>query len=451
MVIVGVLFFALGFITWLNSTLINFLEIVCQIDNKVVLFLITTASYISYFVMSIPASKILKKTGYKRGMALGLLVLAIGSLIFIPAANTRMYGLFLTGVFVQGAGMSLMQTAVNPYITILGPLESAAKRISIMGVCNKVAGAISPLVLGAAVLAGTDFIVNQIRSTTDMVTKAPLLDQLASKIIFPYIIIAVASAILFIWVWFSSLPEVSQEDVEEDETEETSESKHKTSIFQFPHAIIGVIALFLYVGVEVMAGDTIGQYGRMLGYDLNRYQYFTTYTLSFMVIGYIIGIILIPKYVSQRKALRFCAILGMIFSVAVLFTTGQEITLNFSFSGLFSDNGSFFQVNHLNLSVFFVSLLGLANSIMWPAIWPLTLNKLGRFTKIASALLVMSIAGGAIMPLLWGAIANGTEAYPQLAYILLLPSYAFILYFAVKGYQVGLKKKDNRLKNEVSV
>lgn len=448
MVIVGVLFFALGFITWLNSTLINFLEIVCQIDNKVVLFLITTASYISYFVMSIPASKILKKTGYKKGMALGLLVLAIGSLIFIPAAHTRMYGLFLTGVFVQGAGMSLMQTAVNPYITILGPLESAAKRISIMGVCNKVAGAISPLVLGAAVLAGTDFIVNQIRNTTDMATKAPLLDELAAKIIFPYIIIAAASALLFIWVWFSGLPEVSQEDVEEDETEETSESKHKTSIFQFPHAIIGVIALFLYVGVEVMAGDTIGQYGRMLGYDLNRYQYFTTYTLSFMVIGYIIGIILIPKYISQRTALTFCAILGMIFSVAVLFTTGQEITLNFSFSGLFSGNGSFFQVNHMNLSIFFVSLLGLANSIMWPAIWPLTLNKLGRFTKIASALLVMSIAGGAIMPLIWGAIANNATEYPQLAYILLLPSYAVILYFAVKGYQVGLKKS-NRLKNEV--
>ncbi len=444
MFIVGVLFFALGFITWLNSTLINFLEVVCQIDNKVVLFLITTASYISYLVMSIPASKVLAKTGYKKGMALGLLGLALGALLFIPAANTRTYGLFLLGVFVQGAGMSLMQTAVNPYITILGPLKSAAKRMSIMGVCNKVAGAVSPIVVGAAVLSGTTFLLNQINDATSEAAKAPYLDQLASKIIFPYVIIAVVSVIMFIWVWFSSLPEVSQEDVEEEEAvdeKETNELKHKDSVFQFPHAIIGVIALFLYVGCEVIAGDTIGQYGLMLGYDLDRYQYFTTYTLSFMVIGYIVGIILIPKFLSQRKGLSICAVLGILFSVAILFTHNHQITLPFSFSGLFSENGSFFQVNHLNLSVLFVALLGFANSIMWPAIWPLTLNKLGHFTKTFSAFLVMSIAGGAILPLIWGALANVAGSFPQLPYVITIPCYAFILYFAVKGYKVGLNLK----------
>ncbi len=444
MMIVGVLFFALGFITWLNSTLINFLEVVCQIDNKIVLFFITTASYISYFVMSIPASRVLAKTGYKKGMALGLLGLAAGALLFIPAAHTRTYGLFLLGVFIQGAGMSLMQTAVNPYITILGPLESAAKRMSIMGVCNKVAGAVSPIVVGGAVLSGTAFLLKQINSATEEATKAPYLDQLASKIIFPYVIIAIVSVAMFIWVWFSNLPEVSQEDVEEEEVgavEESPESKRKDSIFQFPHAIIGVIALFLYVGCEVMAGDTIGQYGKMLGYTLDRYQYFTTYTLSFMVIGYIVGIILIPKYVSQRQALSFCAILGVLFSVAILFTTSHEVTLPFSFSGLFSKDGSFLQVNRFNLSIFFVALLGFANSIMWPAIWPLTLNKLGHFTKTFSAFLVMSIAGGAIIPLIWGALANVAGDYPQLPYIITIPCYVFILYFAVKGYKVGLNLK----------
>ncbi len=450
MVIVGVLFFALGFITWLNSTLINFLEVVCQVDNKIVLFLITTASYISYFVMSIPASRLLARTGYKRGMALGLLGLAAGALLFIPAANTRSYGLFLLGVFIQGAGMSLMQTAVNPYITILGPLESAAKRMSIMGVCNKVAGAVSPIVVGGAVLSGTAFLLKQINTAPDITTKAPYLDQLAAKIIFPYVIIAVVSVVMFIWVWFSSLPEVSQEDVEEEEAaeavdaEETKALKHKNSIKQFPHAIIGVIALFLYVGCEVMAGDTIGQYGKMLGYTLDRYQYFTTYTLSFMVIGYIVGIILIPKYVSQRKALTFCAVLGVLFSVAILFTTNHEVTLPFSFSGLFSQDGSFIQVNSFNLSIFFVALLGFANSIMWPAIWPLTLNKLGHFTKTFSAFLVMSIAGGAILPLIWGALANVAGNYPQLPYIITIPCYAFILYFAVKGYRVGLNLKKGK-------
>lgn len=435
MVIVGVLFFALGFITWLNSTLINFLEVVCQIDNQVVLFFITTASYISYLVMSIPASKILTKTGYKRGMALGLLGMALGALLFIPAANTRTYGLFLLGVFVQGAGMSLMQTAVNPYITILGPLNSAAKRMSIMGVCNKVAGAVSPLVIGAVIIAGSKDLVSkigklegQLQSTTDAVLKSSLteqlnqqLDQLASQIILPYVLIAVVSVILFIWVWFSSLPEVSQEDTEDEEVEETKESKHKTSIFQFPHAIIGVIALFLYVGCEVMAGDTIGQYGRMLGYDLNEYQNFTTYTLGFMVIGYLIGIALIPKYISQRKALKICSILGAVFAILTLVTTGW-------------------------LSVLFVALLGFANSIMWPAIWPLSLNKLGKFTKTASALLVMAIAGGALLPLAWGALANVAGNYPQLPYVIMIPCYAFILFFAVRGYKIGLNlKKDEKI------
>ncbi len=449
MIIVGVLFFALGFITWLNSTLINFLEVVCQIDNKVVLFLITTASYISYLVMSIPASKVLAKTGYKKGMALGLLGLAVGALLFIPAANTRTYGLFLLGVFVQGAGMSLMQTAVNPYITILGPLESAAKRMSIMGICNKVAGALSPIVVGAAILSGTTFLLKQINDATTEAAKAPYLDQLSSKIIFPYVIIAVIAVVMFIWVWFSNLPEVSQEDVEEEEKveEESLETKRKSSVFQFPHAIFGVIALFLYVGCEVMAGDTIGQYGKMLGYSLDRYQYFTTYTLVFMVIGYIVGIILVPKILSQRKALTICSILGVLFSVGILVTTHQEIVLPFSFSGLFSESGSFLQENHMNLSIFFVALLGFANSIMWPAIWPLTLNKLGHFTKTFSAFLVMSIAGGAILPLIWGSLANAAgNQFHQLPYLLMLPCYGFILYFAVKGCTVGLHlKKEEKI------
>jgi glucose/galactose transporter len=423
-IIVGILFFVLGFITWLNSTLINFLKIACEIDNNVILFFVTFSFYISYLVMSVPSSWVLNRTGFKRGMSLGLLGIAIGALIFIPAANSRTYGLFLVGLFVQGAGMSLLQTAVNPYITVLGPMESAAKRISIMGISNKVAGAISPLILSAAILTGAEAIEAQLKVTTDIASREALLSGLAEKVIVPYIIIAVIMVLLAIWVWLSNLPEVEQE--EEEEVEETPISKQRTSIFQFPHLIIGVIALFFYVGCEVMAGDTIGQYGRMLGYEISEYKNFTTYTLGFMVIGYIIGIILIPKYVSQRKALTFCSVLALIFSVGVLVTGGW-------------------------LTILFVTLLGLANSIMWPAIWPLALNKLGQFTKIGSALLVMAIAGGAIMPLLWGAIANGAETYPQLAYILLLPSYAVILYFAVKGYQAGLKKKDNRLKNEVSV
>lgn len=411
-IIVGILFFVFGFVTWLNSTLINFLKIACEIDSNVVLFFVTFAFYISYFIMAIPSSRVLRVTGFKNGMSVGLVVMALGALIFIPAAMTRTYGLFLLGLFVQGTGLSLLQTASNPYITILGPLESAAKRISIMGVFNKVAGAISPLILSALILTGVDALEKQISTTTDVAAKDVLLDGLASKVIVPYIIIAVVLVLLAVWVWFSNLPEVDQ--VEEEEEQDAPEIKNRTSIFEFPHLWLGAVALFFYVGCEVLAGDTIGQYGRMLGYDVKHYANFTTYTLSFMVIGYIIGIALIPRYVSQRIALRFCAVLALIFSAAVLLTDGW-------------------------LTVLFVTLLGLANAVMWPAIWPLALNKLGHFTKLGSALLVMAIAGGAILPFIWGWIADLNPHHPQWAYILLLPSYLFILYFASKGYRAGLK------------
>lgn len=417
-IIVGILFFAFGFITWLNSTLINFLKIACEIDNLVILFFIPLVFYIAYLIMAIPSSWVLKKTGFKNGMAVGLLVMAIGALIFIPAATGRTYVLFLIGLFIQGTGLAVLQTASNPYVTILGPLESAAKRISIMGIFNKVAGAISPLILSALILSGADAIESQLAVSTDPTTRAGLLDGLANKVIVPYIVIAVALVLLAIWIRYSNLPEVDQ--VEEEEEQDAPEIKTRTSILQFPHLVIGVVALFFYVGCEVMAGDTIGQYGRMLGYDVSQYQNFTTYTLGFMVIGYIIGIVLIPKYVSQRQALWFCSILALIFSVGAVLTSGW-------------------------LTILFIALLGLANSIMWPAIWPLALNKLGHFTKIGSALLVMSIAGGAVMPLIWAAIADKNPAHPQLAYILLIPSYLIILYFAAKGYSVGLKKKSPQI------
>jgi glucose/galactose transporter len=283
-----------------------------------------------------------------------------------------------------------------------------------MGIFNKVAGAISPLILSVLILAGADAIETKLSVTTDPGAREVLLNGLADKVIYPYLVMAIVLVLLAVWIRYSNLPEVDH--VEEEEELDDPEIKQRTSIWQFPHLILGVIALFFYVGCEVMAGDTIGQYGNLLGYDVSQYQNFTTYTLGFMILGYVIGIALIPKYVSQRKALWFCCILALIFSVAAVLTSGW-------------------------VSVLFITLLGLANAIMWPAIWPLALNKLGHFTKLGSAMLVMAIAGGAIMPMIWAAIANHHPDHPQLAYLLLIPSYLIILYFAVKGYLVGLGKK----------
>ena len=220
-------------------------------------------------------------------MSIGLILMAIGALIFIPAAYSRTFGLFLTGLFVQGTGLAVLQTASNPYVTILGPIESAAKRISIMGICNKIAGVISPLVLGAIVLKGMDRFDKTILGAMNEIEKSSMLNQLAGRIIFPYLIMAIVLFILAILLRFSALPDIDT-DKEDDQT--ASANMHKTNIFQFPQLILGVIAIFVYVGVEVIAVDTIINYGKAQGFSFELSKYFASYTLAAMVLGYIIGI-----------------------------------------------------------------------------------------------------------------------------------------------------------------
>lgn len=401
-IIIGILFFIYGFITWLNGTLIPFLKISCQLNDFQALF-VTSAFYIAYFVMAPPSSFVLHKVGYKNGMMLGLLVIAVGSLIFIPAAKTRIFGIFLTGLFVQGAGLALLQTASNPYIIIIGPRESAAKRIAIMGICNKVAGVISPLVLSTIVLAGANEIMRKLEVVTG-VGKENLLAGLSQRVILPYIIMTIALILLAFMISFTHLPNVDTEDETPQSTTGT-----KTAWWQFPHLLLGFIALFLYVGVEVIAGDTIGLYGQSLNIPIEKARFFTSLTLGSMVVGYILGILTIPKLINQAKALTISAILGVLFSICALVTKGM-------------------------LSVGFIALLGLANAMMWPSIFPLAIDGLGKFTKAGSALLIMGIAGGGTIPLLYGKLAEIFSN--QKAYWIIIPIYLYILYFAVKGHKI---------------
>lgn len=405
--IIGLLFFIFGFVTWLNGTLIPFLKLACELDTMQALF-VTFAFYISYFFLAIPSSQILKRTGFKNGMALGLLVMAVGCLIFIPAANARAFPLFLTGLFVQGMGLSLLQTASNPYISIIGPIESAAQRISIMGICNKVAGILSPLILSSIVLKNANAIEEQVLAATDAAQKAVLLDELAARVVMPYVVMALVLAALAFMIRRSALPEI--DTAAEDATEgATVLSAGRTSIWQFPHLLLGALAIFFYVGAEVMAGDGIGIYGRSLGFDLDQTKYFTSFTLAAMLLGYVLSIILIPKYISQQNFLKYSAILGLILTALTYFTTGST-------------------------AVMCVALLGLANAVMWPAIFPLAINGLGRFTQIGSAFLVMGIAGGAVLPQLYGLLEQSTGHQAALL-ITLLPCYVYILYYAMAGYK----------------
>ncbi len=400
--IIGVLFFIFGFITWLNGTLIQYLKIACEL-NTFQSLLVAFAFYISYFVMALPSSWILKKTGFKKGMSLGLIVMAVGAILFIPAAHTRTYELFLAGLFIIGTGLSVLQTASNPYITIVGPIESAAKRISIMGICNKIAGVLAPIILGAVVLADADTLVKHL-AEMNPAEKLAQLNELAARVIMPYAIMSAILVILAILVRFSPLPEI---EMEQDDVANTA-STEKRNILQFPNLVFGVIALFLYVGVEVMAGDTIGMYGQSQGIALSEAKNFTAFTLIAMVIGYIIGIITMPKYISQSKALAISAVVGIVLSIAAICTHGY-------------------------VSVLFIALLGLANALMWPAIWPLAIHGLGRFTKTGSAMLIMSIAGGALLPLLYGRLADLACIGHQKAYWIMVPCYIFILFYSIKG------------------
>ncbi|MGV3508988.1 MAG: sugar MFS transporter, partial [Sphingobacteriaceae bacterium] len=350
--IIGALFFIFGFVTWINGTLIPFLKLACNLETDAQAFFVTFAFYMAYFFLALPSSWILKKTGMKDGMAMGLGVMAIGAIIFVPAANSRSFALFLTGLFVQGAGLSLLQTASNPYISIVGPIESAAQRISIMGICNKVAGILSPLILGAIVLKDATALESKIAETTDVLSKNALLDELAGRVVTPYIVIAVSLVILAFWIRKSSLPDIDASKVNA-QPEGKALDAGKTSALHFPHLVLGVLCLFLYVGVEVLAGDAIGMYGKSFGIPLDETKNYTSFTLGAMLVGYIIGIIAIPKYISQENSLKISAVLGVLFALGALLTQGY-------------------------VSVGFVAALGLANALMWPAIFPMAIRGLGR-------------------------------------------------------------------------
>jgi len=406
-IIIGALFFVFGFITWLSAVLVPYLKIACELNNFQS-YLVAFSFYIAYFFMSVPSGWFLEYTGYKKGMTAGLVIMAVGSVIFIPAAVTRIYGLFLAGLFIQGAGMAILQTASNPYMTIIGPIESAAKRISIMGICNGVAGVLAPAILGFITLKGADEIVQKLTAMNSD-QKNLMLDDLASRVIIPYLVIMVSLLLLAALLYYSGLPDI---DAENGNAIVDEGDKTKRNIFQFPHLLLGVLAIFLYTGVEVIAGNTIISYGVFLDIPIATAKFFSSFTIFAMLVGYVIGIIVIPKYIQQKNALIISAILGILFAIMALITQGFT-------------------------SVMFIALLGLANSLMWPSIWPLAIAKLGRFTKTGSSLMVMAISGAAVIPLIYGRIADISTA--KTGYWIVIPIYFYILYYAAYGHKVRLK------------
>jgi len=421
MLIIGGLFFMFGFVTWLNGSLIPFLQIACELDH-IEAYFVTLVFYIAYVVTALPMAAILKRTGYKNGLVLGLLVMSVGALLFIPAAQSKKYSIFLTALFILGTGLTILQTASNPYIVLIGPRETAAVRISMMGILNKSAGIIAPLVFTAYVFTDMSQF-NEARLAGLEATQRLLeLQELSSRLIIPYIIMAVMLIGLAMAIKASPLPEPTL-----DEDQDNNEHSDKKSILQFPQLILGVITLFFYVGAEVVAGDTIGLYGKQMGVE--NFGELTAYTMAFMVSAYIIGMIIIPRWISQEKALVISAVLGLIFSLLITTTSTSSTDI---WDGLFAWSG----VNAIPNTVLFVALLGFANALVWPAVWPMALKDLGKHTASGSALLIMGISGGAIFPLIYGALSEATSN-AQTSYWIMLPCYGFILFYALKGHKIN--------------
>lgn len=405
--IIGALFFIFGFVTWLNGPLITFAQLAFELD-EVNAFLILTAFFLSYFFLAIPSSWILKRTGMKKGLALGLFTMAVGAALFGEFCTQRWYPGALGGLFVIGGGLALLQTASNPYISILGPIESAAQRIAVMGICNKIAGFLAPIAIGMLVMQGIGELSAQV-AAADAATRDRLLDAFAAKIHAPYLVMAGLLALLAIGVLFSPLPEIDPKTA--NATTASDDAAGDRGILRFPHLWLGALCIFAYVGAEVMAGDAIGAYGKAFGLPLDHTKFFTSFTLGAMLLGYVAGLVAIPRLVSQQVYLTWSALLG------VLLVTGAFLTEGY-------------------VSVGFVAALGFANAMMWPAIFPLAIQGLGRHTELGSALLVMGIVGGAIIPRLFAGLKQDHDF--QLVFLLLMvPCYLYILFFAVRGHRAG--------------
>ena len=418
------MFFIFGFVSWVNSILIPYFRIACELTHFESYF-VAFAFYIAYFVMAIPSGILLKKVGFKRGIMYGFMLTALGAFLFVPAALVRQFEIFLIGLFSIGTGLAILQTAANPYVTIIGPIESAARRISIMGICNKFAGIISPLIFAALILKADDSeLFSLIESgTLDAITKSAMLDELIQRVIVPYAILGGLLVLAGIGIRYSILPEINTDEQNATDEKENGHNSKK-SIFDFPYLILVALAIFFHVGTQVIAIDTIINYANSMGIDLLEAKVFPSYTLACTMIGYILGILIIPKYVSQTKALIICTVLGLLLSFGVVFAD-----FNVTLFG-----------HQANISIFLLCALGFPNALIYAGIWPLSIHGLGKFTKTGSSLLIMGLCGNAILPLIYGYFA---EVYDlRIGYWILIPCFLYLIFFATKGHKINSWKRN---------
>jgi FHS family L-fucose permease-like MFS transporter len=408
MMIIGILYFVTGALSWLNGPLTVFVKLAFRLDDAQAL-LVTVVFYVPYFVFALPYASVLKRIGMKRGMAVGLGVMSIGALLFSQFVGLHSYSGVLGSLLVIGTGLSLMQTAYNPYISVLGPIDSAARRVAAMGICNKTAGILAPFAFGALLMGGVGEFVKRVKLAPTPADAQMLLDEFAARLHWPYLALSAILFVMALGVARSSLPDIKPSSANAG----SRQGDAAKSIFAFPHLWLGVVCIFMYIGAEVLAGDAIGLYGQSLNLPLDETKHFTSFTMFAMLIGYLVGLSLVPRVISQQRYLVISALLAVVLSVAAYASHGYA-------------------------AIACIAALGFAHAMMWPAIFPLAIKGLGRFTETGSALLIMGIVGGAVMPQLFAHLKRVFDF--QLVYMALTVScYLYIMYYGLRGYAVGTR------------
>ncbi len=407
LVMLGCLFFVFGLVSWVNSILVPYFKVACGLESGVQTYLVTFSFYIAYLVMTVPASFLLRKVGYKRGALTGLWIMSAGALMFWPAALTRSYGFFLVALFTIGTALAVLQSVANPFVTIIGPHESAAKRISVMGICNKAAGIIAPLLFAAAVIRPEDkVIMGQVESglLAGNALEAAL-DEMIKGVILPYVVLSVILFVFGILFYRSPIKDINPDR----DNKAVMDGGDRKSVWSYPYLVLGVIALFAHLGSQQISVSTIIGYAQSMGMNLEAAKVFPSYTLACILIGYLIGVITIPKYISQQKSLVVCTVAGLVLSCLVLVLPER-------------------------LSIWSLVLLGVPNSLIYAGIWPLAIRGLGRWTSTGSSLLVMALCGNAVLSLLYGYVSDYMSL--QASYWLLLPCFVYMIFYAIYGYKI---------------
>lgn len=403
LVIMGILFFVFGVMTWASAILIPYFKVGLELNNTQAGW-VAVATFISYFIFSIPASSFLNKVGYKKGLIIGLFIMSAGALLFIPAALSQQYSIFLTAIFVISIGMVLLQTAANPYVTIIGPLESTARRMGFMGMANRLGGVLTQLIFSVVLLKDAEGFTERLNIVT-LAEKELMLKEYLSKVVNPYILLAVFFVVIAALIYFSSIPNLKDEEVNKT----IEGSKHK-SILGYPYLVLGVIALFLDGFISVAVNNSI-LYGESLGIGMEVARHFSTYALTFTLLGFLGNTILIPKYLTQQKAIILCAIIGFSLTMLSFFTKGL-------------------------LSVWFLLAQAFLSAFTWGSIWGLAIRNLGKHTKLGSALLLMTLISYALAPIIFGKLIDINPLNPNIAVLMIVPTYLFLYYYGKIGYRI---------------